>query len=208
MLDLSSGAVEELQRLSPLDPDEHGDWEAVLDRANARCSRSVAWLRRQRDLGRPVRRSPRSLLAAAVVVAAVAAGPALAFSTPLRQFFGLEYPPVGPFTATVTSVTSVTTYRYALPKVKITFTIGTRGKPAGSGIPKGTAVLVYVSGKSGLGWNQTVVARGGDGRYSATTLAPPGGVAAVYVMGFVPSLRAPNGVYFSVPAVYPDRSSR
>lgn len=153
-------------------------------------------------------RRPRSLLAAAVVVAAVVAAPALAFSTPVRQFFGLGYPPVGPFKATITGVSSARTYRYALPKITVRFTIGKRGEPAGSGIPIGTSVLVYVSGRTGDAWSQTVVARGGNGRYSATTLAPPGGIAAVYIMGFLPSLRAPQGVYFSVPVVFRDRSSQ
>ena len=206
MVDVAPVILEELRRLSPFDPDERGDWEAVLDQATGRKDSGRLWPRWRIDRRAP--RRPHSLLAAAVVLAAVMAAPALAFSTPIRQFFGLGYPPVGPFKATITGISSPRTYRYALPKVTVMFTIGKPGEPPGSGIPKGTSVFVYVSGKTGDAWSQTVAARGGNGRYSATTLAPPGGIAAVYIMGFVPSLRVPQGVYFSVPAVFPDRSSQ
>ncbi|HZP73763.1 MAG TPA: hypothetical protein VFA97_10345 [Gaiellaceae bacterium] len=202
MGELAPAVLDELRRLAPFDPEEHGDWEAVLDRANAQPGV------RRRRLQRPAQRGPRSLLTAAVVVLAVAAAPALAFSTPLRQFLGLEYPPVGSFKATITTISFPKTQRYALPKVTVAFSIGKSGKLPGSGIPKGTIIIVSVGGKSARGTSQTVVAHGANGRYRATALVPPGGIAVVYVMGFLPSLRAPNGVYFSAPIVLPDRSSQ
>ena len=213
MRDVEPVILEELQRLSPFDPDAQGDWQGVLDQATRRNAPGGLWPRWRgdrragRDVSMRLPRRPRSLLAAAVVLAAVVAAPALAFSAPVRQFLGLEYPPVGPFRATITGVSSVRTYRYALPKIMVRFTIGKAGGPPGSGIRKGTSVLVYVSGKTGNAWDRTVVARGGNGRYSATTLAPPGRIAAVYIMGFVPSLRHPQGVYFSVPVIFPAHSS-
>jgi hypothetical protein len=203
MLDVEPVVLEELQRLSPFDPDERGDWDAVLAQAKVQRRRLG-----RRQAPRLIPRGTRSLLAAGAVVAAVVAAPALAFSTPLRHFFGLEYPPAGPFKATITGISFPKTYRYALPKVTVTFTIGDAGKSPGSGVPNGSTVLVYVSGKTADAWNTPVIATGANGRYSATTLAPPGGIAVVYIVGFLPSLRAPHGVYFSVPVVFPDRSSQ
>lgn len=73
MFDVEPLILDELQRLSPLDTKESGDWEAILTRATPkRHARNVAI---------------KTTLAFAVIAAV--ATPALAFSATIRNFVGL-----------------------------------------------------------------------------------------------------------------------
>jgi hypothetical protein len=75
--------------------------------------------------------------------------------------------------------------RFGLPKATVTFTVGERGMPPGSGIPRGSVISVLVSGKSGRPELQMVKAYGRGGRYTAKIYVPPGGIGSIQVGGFL-----------------------
>ena len=128
---------------------------------------------------RPVRR--RWLVAAvAVVVAALSAGPALAFSTTVRDLVGLTRISPPPFL--VATVTSVVVHKHQpVPMVTVNFTVGEHGKPIGTGVPLGNACYVFVYGKPLLDNFWQAEASGTGGRYTATAVLPRGGVRSVQI---------------------------
>ena len=128
-------------------------------------------------------RRTRSLVAAAIVVAAVAAAPALAFSTTVRELVGLQTSsPRGPvFVATVTGVVLHGPNR-AGTLVTVTFTVGEPGKPPGTGVPQGSTFLVLVTHTS-----QMAPAQGEHGHYQARTRLGPGGFTGIQIGGYMPS---------------------
>ncbi len=89
--------------------------------------------------------------------------------------------------ATVTDVTVHRRRPPADPTVTVTFTVGEDGKPPGTGLPagRGTAAFsVHLVSKTGVSGN-LIEAKGRDGRYSATTLLPAGGVGSIQVGGWL-----------------------
>jgi hypothetical protein len=150
---------------------------------------------------RPHRRFPqlfpgrkRSLLAAAIVVSAVAAAPALAFSTTVRELVGLKETSSPPFlVATITGVTVHKPHSPALATVTVTFTVGEHGKSPGTGVPPGSDFELFLYGKtSSPGSSRLFISTNGtNGHYSATTLLPPGGIGSIQVGGWVSN--APGG---------------
>lgn len=152
------------------------------------CPRGVS--RRER-LRRLVRRRTR-LLVLAVVVLAVGAAPAFAFSAALRELIGRKSPhPVLRATLTGAFIHKPRP-RYGPPVVTVTFTIGEPGKPPGVGIPFGSYFLVALYGRKAGGASGLVRAYGRDGRYSATTHLPPGGVAGVQIGGWLNIVGSPT----------------
>ena len=151
---------------------------------------------------RPYRQFPqllsrrrRLLVAAAIVVAAVVAVPALAFSTTVRELVGLKTASSPPFlVATVTSVVVHKPHPPALATVTVTFTVGEHGKPPGTSVPFGSAFELFLVGKTPPTRNNSPVfirTNGSHGRYSATTLLPPGGIGSIQIGGWVSN--APGG---------------
>jgi hypothetical protein len=134
------------------------------------------------DVRRRAPRRTRSLVATAVLVAAVAAAPALAFSTTARGLVGLKTSAPSPaFVARVTGVFFQGPNR-AGTLVTVTFTVGEHGEPPGSGVPQGSTFLVLATRTS-----QLAPASGSHGRYRATIRLGSGGLAGIQIGGFMPS---------------------
>ncbi len=141
--------------------------------------------RPQRHLPRLLPGRGRLLVAAAVLVAAIVAAPALAFSTTVREFVGLTKPSPPPFL--VATITSVVGHKHqAVPMVTVTFTVGEHGKSVGTGVPLASEFFVFVVAKIAPERNSRdfVTANGAHGRYSATTVLPPGGIASIQIGGW------------------------
>jgi hypothetical protein len=184
-------------------------WDDVLDRLGRPTTKSGSPAPRRRRIGG---RSLRSLLAAALVGATVAATPALAFSTTVRQLIGLKKPaqpaPLGwtrpRLAATVTGLSFPRKEPYGLPMVTVRFTIGEFGKPPGTGVPFGSYFLVHVTGRSGPPSGPYFGrAHGSHGRYVATVPLPRGGVGSVEVAGWIDVRKGPsaaNGTFW-IPVV-------
>jgi hypothetical protein len=138
--------------------------------------------RPQRALPRLFPRRTRSLIATAIVLAAIAAAPALAFSTTVRDLVGLKIGSPGPvFVARVTGVVIHGPNRPGT-LVTIMFAVGEQGKPPGTGIPQGSTFLVFVPRKT-----QLAPAYGKHGHYQATTRLGRGGLTGIQIGGFMPS---------------------
>jgi hypothetical protein len=139
-----------------------------------------------RHLPRLLPRRGRLLVAAAILVAAVVAAPALAFSTTVREFVGLQKPSPPPFlVATITAVKVHRPRPPALATVTITFTVGENGRRPGSGVPFGSAFSVLLSSKTAPQLNAPLIAaKGSNGYYSVTTLLPTGGIGSIQIGGF------------------------
>jgi len=125
----------------------------------------------------------RSLVAAAVVVAAVVATPALGFSTTVRELVGLKGSSSPP--TLYATLTGRITHKPA-PRpgslVMVTFTAGELHRPPGTGVPRGSVFYVSLLTKPGVqGWWQPIAADGKNGRYSATSRVPPGGVRGIAI---------------------------
>ncbi len=76
--------------------------------------------------------------------------------------------------------------RYAQPMVTITFTIGERGKPAGTGIPWGSYFLVDLASRTGAPTSPLLIrAYGARGHYRVTTRLPQGGIGRIMVGGWL-----------------------
>ena len=130
---------------------------------------------------RPLRRFARPL-AAAVVVTAVAAAPALAFSTTLGELVGLQSSSRPVLHVTLTGEITHKSPSRPGTLATIFFTVGERGKQPGTGIAPRSVVYVLLSTKAGRGQQlQLLAAHGTDGRYSVTTPVPPGGIGPVAV---------------------------
>jgi hypothetical protein len=142
--------------------------------------------RPQRHLPRLLPGRKRLLVAAAVLVAAVVAAPALAFSTTVREFVGLQKSAPPPFlVATITGVKVHRPRPPALATVTITFTVGENGRRPGVGVPFGSAFSVLLASKTAPQLNAPLIAaNGSNGYYSVTTLLPAGGVGSIQIGGF------------------------
>jgi hypothetical protein len=136
--------------------------------------------------GTVVSRPPRTrlLVAAAVLTVAVAAAaPALAFSTTVREFVGLKTASSQPlFVATVTDVVVHGSRPRPGILVTITFTVGQRGKPPGTGIPRKSTFLVLVDGGS----PNLTAAHGMNGRYTATVRLAKRRIGGIQIAGLMP----------------------
>ena len=134
--------------------------------------------------GRAVPRRSRLLVAAAVLAAAVAAVPAIAFSTTVRELVGLTTKSSSPhFIAKVTDVVVHSPRPRPGALVTVTFTVGEQGKPPGTGIPQWSTFLVLVYGSPG----HLAAAHGKNGRYSATIRLARGEIGGIQIGGFMPS---------------------
>jgi hypothetical protein len=134
----------------------------------------------------PRRYRGRLLVAAAVVVAAVIAAPALAFSTTVRELVGLSHRVSPPFL--VATVTSVVVHKHQpVPMVTISVTVGEHGKSIGAGVPLGSDFQVFVWGKLLRDNFWHAEANGARGRYSATLVQPRGGVRMIQIGGYEPN---------------------
>jgi hypothetical protein len=185
-------------------------WDEVLARLGARTAPSA---RRAPSMRRnPPGRSLRSLVAAALVGAAVATAPALAFSTTVRQLIRL-YEPTHPaplgwtrprLVAKVTGLSFPIKKPFGLPMVTVRFTIGEVGRPPGTGITFGSSFLVHVASRTGApSWPYFVRAHGSHGHYVATVPLPRGGVGGVEVAGWINVRKGPsaaNGTFW-IPVV-------
>jgi hypothetical protein len=128
-------------------------------------------------------RRSRLLVAAAVLAAVVAAAPALAFSTTVRELVGLTTKTSPHFVARVTDVVVHGPRPRPGVLVTITFTVGEQGKPPGTGIPQGSTFLVLVDGLPG----HLAAASGKNGRYTATLRLARGEIGSIQIGGFMPS---------------------
>lgn len=173
------------------------------------------WRDVQRRARRAGKRPIRPLLAAAVAGAAVAAAPALAFSTSVQQLVGLRKPSPRASTgwthpqlvARVTNMSYHRLSRYGLPLVTVTFTVGEAGKAPGTGITFGSYFLVDVERKTGEPFLSTVFLRasGSHGHYTVTVPVPPGGIGSIRIAGLINHPTGPsaaNGTFW-IPVVIP-----
>jgi hypothetical protein len=197
-----------LERLYPPVIGNRG-WDDVLARLGEQDAKPVAVARGLR--GR-FGRSFRSLLAAALVGAALAAAPALALSPAVRHLVGLSKPPhAAPLgwtrlrlVAKVTGLSFPKQKPFGLPMVTVRFTIGEAGKPPGTGITFGSYFLVSVTSRTGAASNPYFVrADGSHGHYVATAPRPRGGIGSVEVAGWINVRKGPsaaNGTFW-IPVV-------
>lgn len=135
--------------------------------------------------GRMVARRGRLLVAAAVLAVAVAAAPALAFSTTVRELVGLTTKSGSQphFVARVSSVSVHGKRPRPGTLVTVTFTVGEQGKPPGTGIPPRSTFLVLVGGSPG----HLATAHGKNGQYSATVRLARAEIGGIQIGGFMPS---------------------
>lgn len=77
--------------------------------------------------------------------------------------------------------------------VTVTFTVGERGEPPGTGVPVGSAFLVLLTHT-----NELAPAHGGHGYYRVTTRLGTGGLTGIQIGGFMPSQgpRVENGGFW------------
>jgi hypothetical protein len=185
-------------------------FEAITDMSDASDWRDV----RRRARRRPAGRSIRSLLAAAIAGAAVAAAPALAFSTTVQHLIGLNKPthpaPLAwtrpKLVAKVAGLTFPKQEPFGLPMVTVRFTIGEVGKPPGTGITFGSYFLVHLASRTGAPSGPWFVrAHGSRGHYVATVPLPRGGVGSIEIGGWINVPKGPsaaNGAFW-IPVVIP-----
>jgi hypothetical protein len=193
---------ERIDRL--LDDETMPDWMDVAARSPAFDERMRGRVRR----AEPARAA--SLLAAAVAGAAIAAVPALAFSTQARELLGLKRPgyAVGvspqarPGPALEARVTGTVVHHYrGANMITIAFTVGEPGKQPGSGIPDRSVFMISLVPKRRTP-TDLIRAHGDKGRYVATTVVPDGGIAAVEIGGWLNRLGVPTAASgFWVPVV-------
>jgi hypothetical protein len=137
--------------------------------------------RPHRSFPRLVQRRTGLLVASGVLAAYVAAAPALAFSTTVRELVGLKTsssPPV--FVARVTGVSFNGPNRPGT-LVTVTFTVGEQGQPPGTGVPQGSTFAVLATRT-----HQLSPAYGKHGHYRATIRLGSGGLTGIQVGGFMP----------------------
>ncbi|HWJ32738.1 MAG TPA: hypothetical protein VNR59_10395 [Gaiellaceae bacterium] len=148
-------------------------WDDVLERLDA-------------PRAAPTRRRLIGPLAATLAIVVVAA-PAFAFSPKVRGLVGLASTPHA-HRVVVARLTGVVVHKpypkTGLSSVTVTFTVGEAGKPPGPAVPRGSALFVVLLGKHGTK-SPLTRAHGAHGRYRATTLLPPGGIANIWVGGWL-----------------------
>lgn len=184
-------------------------WDDVLTRLGQQEAKPAAVAPGRRG---PAGRSFRSLLVAALVGAALAATPALAFSTTVRQLIGLSKPtPAAPFgwtrprlVAKVTGLSFPKQKPFGLPMVTVSFTVGEARKSPGTGITFGSYFLVHVTSRTGAPSNPYFApAHGSHGHYAATLPLSHGGIGSVEVAGWINVRKGPsaaNGTFW-IPVV-------
>ena len=160
-----------------LDDDTEPDWLDVVERAPASVSPSAP------------ARGMRSLVAAALVGAALAAVPAFAFSTPMHHLVGSKKSPGPELRATVTGIHIQ--HLEVGDRADLTFTVGEPGQRAGAGIPPNSVFLLDVIPNHGEPPRQFLKADGANGRYRATTWVPRGGIRSIQIGGW---LNMPKGL--------------
>lgn len=191
-------------------------WEDVLDLLDSEHLSPPA--RSARDgLDRVARLSgarwsSRSLLAAALVGAAIAATPALALSTTVRHLVGLSKSTnratlgwTRPhLVARVTGVSFPKRERFGLPMATVKFTIGEAGERPGTGVTFGSYFLVHLASKTGAPSGPYFVrARGSRGHYVVTAPLPRGGIGSIEIGGWINVRTGPsaaNGTFW-IPVV-------
>jgi hypothetical protein len=145
---------------------------------------------RMRQQGR-WRPGVRSVAATVLVLAAIAAAPALAFSTTVRQLVGIEARNARAPHLQAT-VTGVSVHNRPVGAVAtVTFTVGELGKHAGVGIPAGSVFLVLFIPRRG-GSTHLIQATGANGHYSVTGWVPRGGLRGVWIGGWLNRLPMPT----------------
>jgi hypothetical protein len=177
-----------------------------------------------RDVRRRARRGGRSatsLVAAAMVGAAIVAAPSLAFRANVRELVGLRNPPSTSAAAgwhrpiLVATVKSVIVHtpapRYGPPLVTITFTIGEEGKAPGTGVTFGSYFLVNLIPRAPGAASPSLLPRGYGtrGHYRVTARLPQGGLASIQIGGFINVRKGPsaaNGTFW-IPVRYAARLS-
>jgi hypothetical protein len=142
------------------------------------------------------------MLVAAVVVVAVVVAPALAFSRAVRELVGLSSsPPV--IQRWVQATLTGTIVQNPNPRpgtlVTITWTIGEPGKTRDPGFG-GSGLFMRLLSKTGASAKITP-AHGTDGRYSATTRVPPGGIRNIQ-LGIIGYSDGPTGRH-KAPGLFP-----
>ncbi len=192
-------------------------WEDVLDRLDSECLSPPARSHGDARGGTPrlgrARWSSRSLLVAAVAGAVVAATPALALSTTVRQFVGLSKSTSRAtlgwtrphLVARVTGVSFPKRERFGLPMATVRFTIGEPGKQPGTGVTFGSYFLVHLASKSGAPSAPYFVrARASHGHYVVTAPLPRGGIGSIEIGGWINVRTGPsaaNGTFWIPVAV-------
>jgi hypothetical protein len=183
---------------------------AIANQADGRDWRGVRRRARRTPAGRPI----RPLLAAAFAGAAIAATPALAFSTSVQHLIGLNKPkhpaPLGwtrpKLIAKVTGLSFPKQKPFGLPMVTVRFTIGEAGKQPGTGITFGSYFLMHIVSRTGTPSRWVFVrASVPRGHYVAKAPIPHGGIGSIEIGGFInvpKGTSAANGTFF-VPIVVP-----
>lgn len=172
---------ERIDRL--LDDDTQPDWSEVAARAAAVDRRRPRWRR-------AVAPGTRSLVAAAVVGAAIAAVPALAFGPAARDLISSRHAAPPQLQATVTGMT--VHRRVVGEMVTVTFMVGEPGKRPGTGIPARSLFMILLIPKHGAPSNQFTVAKGANGRYTATAWAPRSGVSSIWIGSWLNRVETPT----------------
>ncbi|HZS61758.1 MAG TPA: hypothetical protein VFA43_20965 [Gemmatimonadaceae bacterium] len=180
------------------DPTDDSDWRDVRRRARLTTDRPI-----------------RPLLVAALIGAAIAAAPALAFNSSVQQFVGLKNPPA-PFRAAtwtrprlVARLTGLYFNKkepFGLPRVTVSFTVGEAGKPPGTGVTFGSYFLVVLKSRTGASTGPLLVrAYGPRGHYRATLPVPGGGIGGIEVAGWINVRQGPSEAdgTFWIPVVIP-----
>jgi hypothetical protein len=176
---VSAFADPELSKLFEEEPELLAIADAITSTAPQRTARYVARESRRRGL----LKGRRLLIAAALVAAAVVAAPALALSPSLRAVVGLRTTASQPqFVARVTDVFVHGSRPLPGTLVTVTFTVGERGKPPGTGIPQGSTFFVLASGSPG----HLATAHGKNGLYRATIRLAQPRIGMIQVGGFMP----------------------
>lgn len=181
---------------------------AITDLTDASDWRDVRRRARRGSARRPI----RSLLAAAVAGAAVAATPALAFSTTVQHLIGLNNrahraPPRWTRPHLVAKVTGLSFPKqepFGFPMVRVRFTIGEAGTRPGTGVTFGSYFLVHVGSRTGAPSAPWLVrAHGSHGHYVATLPIPRGGIGSIEIGGWINVRKGPsaaNGTFW-IPVV-------
>lgn len=135
-----------------------------------------------------------SVLAVAVIAAAIASASALASPPP-------------DLVAKLTGATIQ--HRRTVDLVTVTFTIGERGKRPGTGIPPGSVFLVTMLPAHGAPAPQMVQAHGKNGHFTVSAFVPHGGIRGIEIGGWLNRPKgmptAAGGFFLPITVVSPNR---